>query len=178
MDIDDLLAGLDVDSDDDDDDPSIMTKDSIEKTKKKKKTKESKTKDGKKKKKKKDGLSLKGGPTPMSLGGALDKLGGPSLKQKDFGRGLDDNDTFCGLGTVDEKELSKAPIHGDSKAPNSPKKVKTQKRDQVAKKKISAVPSAFNGGFGGGDDSDSDEEDLFADDFGGKNPFQMPSYRG
>ena len=120
-------------------------------------------------------LSLMCGPPPsngLSLAGALDKLGG---KPKDFGRQADDNDTFCGLGTVGEMEMKKAPL-----SKQSPRKDKISGKAKVTvspafggtKKKTAAtsVPKAF---IMSSDDDDSDEEEDLFQSFGA-NPFRTP----
>ena len=120
-------------------------------------------------------LSLTGGPAPcgMSLGGALDKLGG---KPKDFGRQADDNDTFCGLGTVGEMEMKKAPL-----SKQSPRKDKVGGGSSSSKGKVAvaplfggkkqvAAPKPFMSLSSNNDDSDSDEDDLFQ--AFGANPFR------
>ena len=113
-------------------------------------------------------LSLFGGPAPtappVSLGGALGKLGG---RPKDFGRQADDNDTFCGLGTVGESELKKAPLHKTTKA-TSPLRAKVNRV-----KAVHAPKPAFTMSNDGDDDSE-EEEDLF-EGFGA-NPFRKPTY--
>lgn len=130
------VGNLDEDDDDIDrsENKSIMTKDSLEKNKKpaenKKPTGTSSSKSKKGSKKKVGGSSSGGGG--LSLGASLQKIAGPSLSRKDFGRGADDNDTFCGLGTVGEKEMAKSPFSKEAPtAAASPTKVKTVKRSQV-----------------------------------------------
>jgi hypothetical protein len=95
---------------------------------------------------------------PPSLSGKLQRLGGG---RPDFGRDADDNDTFCGLGTVSEMEMKKAPI-----SRNSPKR--NQPKGKVA------LPQ-YNQRRRTDDDDDDSDEDLF-ENFGGANPFRMPSY--
>ena len=110
------------------------------------------------------GRSRRGAKKSSNLGSVLGKLEGP----KDFGRDCDDNDTFCGLGTVGEKELAKSP--------------KSRKSPGVKKTKIvSPRQKKYSGGGGAAvfgnmmmpsNDSDSEEEDLF-ESFE-SNPFRVP----
>ena len=104
--------------------------------------------------KKPDSCSSKKAP-PLSA--TLGKLGGPP---KDFGRQADDNDTFCA-----------PPGSGDGPLSHRTKL---------------AAPTLRGGGGGGSkpsssfglteDNSDSDDEDLFASFSGGSNPFRLPTY--
>jgi hypothetical protein len=167
---------------------SVMTKDSIEKTKKKN---GSKSKKGGKKEKSSSTSSSSDGTSSIpsfSLGAALEKVGGVSLKQKDFGRGLDDNDTFCGLGTVGEAELSKSPVkNSNNSTTTTTTKVKTTKRSEIkqSQPKMMANPYMSNNNnkspfanFGSNDDDETEnEEDLFETRFE-NNPFKMPTYLG
>lgn len=193
------LSDLLVDDDDDDYEPSrkskesltVSTMDSIQREKEKSSSSSSKksSKRGGKKSSStststststnKDGsssLSLRGGPAPSAtptLGATLSKLGGP---QRDFGRHADDNDTFCGLGTVGEKELSRGSPSKSNAASSSPKKTKIQAPPMKPKgKAMAASPFMMSSN---NDDSDSeDEEDLFQGFSGASNnPFRMPSY--
>jgi len=122
-------------------------------------------------------LSLNGGPPPAhppSLSGALDKLGG---RPKDFGRQADDADTFCGLGTVGESELAKAPLHKSPKSSKSPRKAKIavpSPRSRASSNAAAAAPKPFMNMNNDDDDDSEEEEDLF-EGFGA-NPFRMPTY--
>jgi hypothetical protein len=174
--------------DDDDDEPrsqakeslTVSTKDSLQREKEKSSSphlKKSSKRGGKRSSSSKNedpttSLSLKGSPAPAppTLGATLSKLGGP---QRDFGRHADDNDTFCGLGTVGEKELARG-SHASKPNTLSPKKTKIIAPPPVVKPRVQAMPSPFM--MSSNDDSDSeDEEDLFQG-FSGSNPFRMPSY--
>lgn len=123
----------------------------------------------------------------MSLGAGLSKIGGPSLERKDFGRSAEDDDTFCGMGTVGEQDMSK--VGGHSKNLGRPKgssggrtassslglgggsgAKSNQKRSGGG-----GLGNPFGGSAFGNDEEDSDEEDLFAD---ANNPFRMPSGLG
>ena len=112
-------------------------------------------------------LSLTGGPPPpMSLSAGLTQLG--SLQRQDFGRGEDDEDTFCG-----EKEMQKKTPAFSSNIPG--KQLKHQSKATTTNPLMGrpASSSAFGGNpFGNAmkDDDDSEEEDLFADS---SNPFRM-----
>ena len=122
-------------------------------------------------------LSLNGGPPPAhppSLTGALNKLGG---RPKDFGRQADDADTFCGLGTVGESELAKAPLHKSPKSSKSPRKAKIavpSPRNRASGNAAAAAPKPFMNMNNDDDDDSEEEEDLF-EGFGA-NPFRMPTY--
>ena len=101
----------------------------------------------------------------MSLEAGLSKVAGPSLLlSKDFGRSADDDDTFCGTGTVDG-EIERGKLQGTRKAkkPTSPFGAASP-----------AMPKSdpFGSAFGRSRDSDSesgDEVDFFA---GTSNPFK------
>jgi hypothetical protein len=175
----DLLDGDD--DDDDDEEPrsrareslTVSTKDSIQREPEKASSLLKKaSKRGGKRTESKEGstsLSLRGGPAPAppSLGSTLGKLGG---HPRDFGRQADDDDTFCGLGTVGESELARGTGKNSS---NSPKKTKIAL--PPVKAFMKAAPSPFM--MSSNDNSDSeDEEDLFQG-FSGSNPFRMPSYQ-
>lgn len=174
------LSDLLEDEDDDDDDAlsrcrareslTVSTKDSIQQEKEKASSalKKLSKRGGKRSENKvsSTSLSLRGGPAPAppSLGSSLSKLGG---NPRDFGRKADDDDTFCGLGTVGEAELTRG-----SKSSNSPKKVKIAV--PPLKSKLKAVPSPFM--MSSNDNSDSDDEEDLFQGFSGSNPFRMPSY--
>lgn len=105
-----------------------------------------------------------GGEKVPSLHSSLGRLGGP---KRDFGRQADDNDTFCGMGTVGEKELQRGSPHGAS----SPTKTKIS-MPMRTKTIVRAMPSPF---MNRDEDSDSDDEDLFKGFSGANNnPFRMP----
>lgn len=113
-------------------------------------------------------LSLKGGPAPapLTLGSSLGKLGGTP---RDFGRHADDNDTFCGLGTVGDKELARG----------SPNRTKSPAKTKIApppmKARMNNIPSSFR--MSSNDDSDSDDEEDLFQGFSGSNPFRPTSHR-
>lgn len=140
-------------------------------------------------------LSLTGGPAPHALGGgaagaggclagALDKLGG---KPRDFGRQADDNDTFCGLGTVGERELRKQPLSkqsptrknnnggGSGSGGKAKSKVILPSPSSSGGKKKSTppAPKPFMMCLSNDDDDDSEEEEDLFQDFGA-NPFRTP----
>ena len=146
------LSDLLVDEEEEDDEPRIstpaesLTVNTLDSMEGKYGQKEKKSKRGGKKKKKE----------PTSLGSVLNKLDGP----KDYGRDSDDNDTFCGLGTVGEKELRKLS--------NSPKKTKIVSP-------LRSTPQPFSMMRMGDDDSDEDEEEDLFQGFD-NNPFRKPSY--
>lgn len=119
---------------------TVNTRDSMEGSSQKPK----KSKRGGKKKKK----------DLTSLGSVLNNLDGP----RDYGRDSDDNDTFCGLGTVGEKELKKLS--------NSPKKTKIVSP-------LRSTPQPFSMMRMGDDDSDEDEEEDLFQGFD-NNPFRKP----
>lgn len=84
-----------------------------------------------------------------SLTSSLSKLGGPP---RDFGRHADDNDTFCDVGDESGKSKNKVAVPHVQPFMKSSPFTKT-----------------------GNDDSDSEDEDLFAS-FPGKNPFRLATH--
>ena len=87
-----------------------------------------------------------------SLSASLEKLGGPP---KDYGRQADDNDTFCGLGTVGENEMKKTALSSAAGRSHPASRVPT---------------TNFSSMFSSHDSEDSDEDDIF-EGFG-INPFR------
>jgi hypothetical protein len=120
-------------------------------------------------------LGLRGGHSstpapPPSLSATLGKLGGPP---RDFGRQADDNDTFCGLGTVGEKELARGSPNKNAASPTKTKITMAPTRSKAIGK---AAPSPFSRSSND-DDSDSEDEDLFQGFSGASNnPFRMPAH--
>jgi len=108
----------------------------------------------------------------MSLEDGLSKVAGPSLLQrKDFGRSADDDDTFCGTGTVDG-EIERGKLQGIRKAKKPANPFGAASSSTAMMPKSDPFGSAFRsrGGGGGASDSESDDEvDFFA---GTSNPFK------
>uniref|UniRef100_A0A7S3L172 Uncharacterized protein n=1 Tax=Amphora coffeiformis TaxID=265554 RepID=A0A7S3L172_9STRA len=114
-----------------------------------------------------------GGGGMMSLEDGLSKVAGPSLLQrKDFGRSADDDDTFCGTGTVDG-EIERGKLQGIRKAKKPANPFGAASSSTAMMPKSDPFGSAFRsrgGGGGASDDSESDDEvDFFA---GTSNPFK------
>lgn len=102
----------------------------------------------------------------MSLEDGLSKVAGPSLLQrKDFGRSADDDDTFCGTGTVDG-EIESGRLRGIRKS-----KKPTSSPFGTAASPVMPKSDPFGSAFARRDsESESDEEvDFFADT---SNPFK------
>jgi hypothetical protein len=181
------LSDLLVDDDDDEDDESgrhssresltIVTKDSLQKAKENTNSKANSKRGGRKvtrsysKEDLSSSLGLRGCPAPPpSLSASLGRLGGAP---KDYGRQADDNDTFCGLGTVGEKELARGSPKNNVASPTKTKITMAPTRSKLVNH---ALPSPF-ARSSNNDDSDSDDEDLFQGFSGASNnPFRMPAH--
>jgi len=112
-----------------------------------------------------------GGKGMMSLEDGLSKVAGPSLLQrKDYGRSADDDDTFCGTGTVDG-EMERGKLHGIRRVKKQPNPFGLGPASTAMMTKSDPFGSAFASGDDDDDNnSESDDEiDFFA---GTSNPFK------